>query len=231
MKPYILVVDDEPSISTLIQYNLEQEGFRTDIARDGEEALQKISEEPFDLIVLDIMLPKVSGIDVCRAVRSEGILTPILMVTAKSDVQDIIEGLNTGADDYITKPFSPKELVARAHAILRRTSSEQVQDKIEAGPFEVYPERYEAYFHGEQLLLTKKEFELLSYFVKNKGIILSRDQLLTAVWDYDFAGDSRIVDVHVAKLRDKIEEDKKKPRYITTIFGFGYKLNPSPEDE
>lgn len=224
MKQSILIVDDESSITTLISYNLAVAGFHTEVAHDGEIALQKIKEASFDLVVLDLMLPKLSGIEVCHTLRAENNSIPILMVTAKTDVEDIIKGLNTGADDYITKPFSPQELVARVQAILRRTREESPRDKYRSGEIEVYPHRYEAFLKGELLTLTKKEFELLSYLLKNKGLTLSREQLLQAVWDYDFAGDTRIVDVHIAKLREKIEKDTKSPSYIQTIFGFGYKL-------
>jgi len=224
LKQSILVVDDESSITTLIAYNLEVAGFKTEVAHDGETALHKIKSRHYDLVVLDIMLPKLSGIEVCQILRAEDYKLPILMVTAKTDVEDIIEGLNTGADDYITKPFSPQELVARVHAILRRAQEDVREDEFRSGPIQVFPNRYEAYFEGELLTLTKKEFELLSYLVKNKGLILSREQLLQAVWDYDFAGDTRIVDVHIAKLRDKLEKDKKSPKFIKTIFGFGYRL-------
>lgn len=224
MKESILVVDDEVSITTLITYNLETAGFQTDVAHDGEDALDKINHGNYDLIILDIMLPKLSGIEVCQSIRDEENNTPVLMVTAKSELEDIIEGLNTGADDYITKPFSPKELIARVQAILRRVQSKESESRLVVGAIEVIPSRYEAYFENKLLKLTKKEFELLAYLVKNKGLILSREQLLRAVWDFDFAGDTRIVDVHIAKLRNKIEQDTKDPKYIKTIFGFGYKL-------
>lgn len=224
MKKSILVVDDESPIRTLISYNLEVAGFHTETANDGQTALEKIRTLKYDLIVLDIMLPKLSGLEVCQITRRENIQVPILMVTAKSDVEDIIDGLQTGADDYVTKPFSPQELVARVHAILRRSKEGSTKEKQVSGAIEVFPNRYEAYFDGEFLSLTRKEFELLSYLVRNKGIILSREQLLQAVWNYDFAGDTRIVDVHIAKLRDKIEKDKRNPKYIQTVFGFGYKL-------
>lgn len=224
MKESILVVDDEVAITTLITYNLEVAGFKTDIAHDGEEALHKINKGAYDLVVLDIMLPKISGIEVCQRIREKENQIPVLMVTAKTELEDIIEGLNTGADDYITKPFSPKELIARVHAILRRAQSTTTEERLVVGEIEVVPNRYEAYFKKELLTLTKKEFELLAYLVKNKGLILSREQLLEAVWDFDFAGDTRIVDVHIAKLRNKLEKDTKQPKYIKTVFGFGYKL-------
>lgn len=228
----ILIVDDEQSILTLLQYNLEQAGFEVISASDGEEARHKAITEKPDLIVLDLMLPKLDGIEVCKQLRQEKVETPILMLTAKDDEFDKVLGLELGADDYMTKPFSPRELVARVKAILRRTASLSVQqgdteDKEEVlriGCLKIYPEHYEAYFKNQLLELTPKEFELLLYLAQNKGRVLTRDQLLSAVWNYDFAGDTRIVDVHISHLRDKIEENSKKPLYIKTIRGYGYKL-------
>lgn len=223
----VLIVEDELSIVTLIKYNVEQAGFETDVAFDGEEAIKKISNNQYDLIILDLMLPKIDGLDICKFVRSENKSLPILMVTALNEEEDIINGLNSGADDYITKPFSPKELIARMNAVLRRSSVEEGKNgeaALTAGELEIYPDNFEAYFKGEPLQLTRKEYELLVYFVRNKGMVLSRDQLLSHVWDYEIAGDTRIVDVHVARLREKIEKDKRNPQYIKTIHGFGYKM-------
>lgn len=237
MPETILIVEDELSISTLMQYNIENVGFKTDIATDGLEALNKINSSKYALIILDIMLPKVDGIEICKIIRKQGLTTPVLMVSAKGEEEDIISGLNVGADDYITKPFSPKELIARIHAVLRRTKLDQLEAEAEVekeeksiivADLEIFPDKFEAYLHGEQLNLTRKEYELLYYFIQNENIILSRDQLLSSVWDYEFVGDTRIVDVHVSRLREKIEEDSKKPRYIKTVHGFGYKLeNPN----
>lgn len=233
MKHTVLIVEDEQSIATLMEYHIKSAGFETDTASDGEEALQKIATNPYDLIVLDVMLPKIDGLTICRTVREDKPALPILMVTAKTAEEDRIKGLNLGADDYISKPFSPKELIARIHAVLRRvvlTSDHSTVGQSDHGQtliapnIKVIPERFEAYFHDELLTLTRKEFELLSYFVQHQGLILSRDQLLQAVWDYDFAGDTRIVDVHVGRLREKLEKDTKKPEYIHTVRGFGYKL-------
>lgn len=234
MERTVLIVEDELSIATLIDYHVKAAGFQTDIAHDGEEALRKLTTQTYDLMILDLMLPKVDGLTICRIIRKEQPALPILMVTAKTAEEDRIKGLNLGADDYITKPFSPKELVARIHAVLRRVvvspeegiKGQVTDEKIvwTAPNITIYPERFEAYFHEELLTLTRKEFELLSYFVQNQGIILSRDQLLSAVWNYDFAGDTRIVDVHVGRLREKLETDTKNPQYIHTVRGFGYKL-------
>jgi len=227
-----LIVDDEQSILTLLQYNLEQAGFDVISAGDGEQAKQKAITEKPDLIILDLMLPKMDGIEVCKQLRQERIDIPILMLTAKDDEFDKVLGLELGADDYMTKPFSPRELIARVKAILRRTAVHHVQEEeteapeevIRIGDLKIYPEHYEAYFKNQLLELTPKEFELLLYLAQNKGRVLTRDQLLSSVWNYDFAGDTRIVDVHISHLRDKIEENSKKPLYIKTIRGYGYKL-------
>lgn len=247
MERTVLIVEDELSIATLIEYHVKTAGFAADLAHDGEDALRKVSERSYDLMILDLMLPKVDGLTVCKTVRVDKPQLPILMVTAKAAEEDRIKGLNLGADDYITKPFSPKELIARIHAVLRRvvvpssanqsTASEDGETSTSASRngresatvlavenIKIYPERFEAFFHGEPLTLTRKEFELLTYLVQNEGLILSRDQLLSAVWNYDFAGDTRIVDVHVGRLREKIEVDTKNPQYIHTVRGFGYKL-------
>ncbi|ALX48338.1 response regulator transcription factor [Lentibacillus amyloliquefaciens] len=226
MRQRILIVDDEASIVTLLKFNVEQAGFETDVAYDGLEAVQKAEEGDFDLIILDLMLPEMDGTEVCKHLRSNKIDTPILMLTAKDDEIDKILGLELGADDYLTKPFSPKEVVARIKAILRRSikAEESPGISMQVGDLTIYPDRYEAEINGEGLMFTRKEFELLYYFVSNKGIVLSRDKLLSAVWNYDFAGDTRIVDVHVSHLREKIEPDTKKPTYIKTVRGLGYKL-------
>ncbi|MCS0654493.1 response regulator transcription factor [Cytobacillus firmus] len=232
MDKKILVVDDEQSIVTLLQYNLQQAGYEVITAMDGQEGKDlAISEKP-DLIVLDLMLPKLDGIEVCKQLRQQKIATPILMLTAKDDEFDKVLGLELGADDYMTKPFSPREVVARVKAILRRTQfvPEAAEEKAEDGDsfkicgLKIFPQHYEAYFEEELLELTPKEFELLLYLAKNKSRVLTRDQLLSAVWNYDFAGDTRIVDVHISHLREKIEANTKKPVYIKTIRGLGYKL-------
>ncbi|MBT2666234.1 MULTISPECIES: response regulator transcription factor [Bacillaceae] len=233
MSKKILVVDDEQSIVTLLQYNLEQAGYSVITALDGEQGLEAAVDIRPDLVVLDLMLPKMDGLEVCKQLRQQKINIPILMLTAKDDEFDKVLGLELGADDYLTKPFSPREVVARIKAILRRSqlqangsdsSQDQEDGLLKLGELKVFPERYEAFFDEQQLELTPKEFELLLYLAKNKGRVLTRDQLLSAVWNYDFAGDSRIVDVHISHLREKIEKDTKKPLYIKTIRGLGYKL-------
>jgi two-component system alkaline phosphatase synthesis response regulator PhoP len=232
MKNKVLVVDDEQSIVTLLQYNLEQAGFDVITAMDGEEGRELALTEKPDIIVLDLMLPKMDGMEVCKELRQQRVMTPILMLTAKDDELDKILGLELGADDYMIKPFSPREVIARVKAILRRTQNlpdkneaETVkEDTIIIGDLQLFPDQYVAVFKGETLELTLKEFELLLFLAQNKNRVLTRDQLLSAVWNYDFAGDTRIVDVHVSHLREKIEADTKKPAYIKTIRGLGYKL-------
>ncbi|WP_210364952.1 response regulator transcription factor [Bacillus sp. REN3] len=232
MDKKVLVVDDEQSILTLLQYNLEQAGYKVVTAMDGEEGIKAAAEEKPDLMILDLMLPKLDGIEVCKQLRQQKIMVPILMLTAKDDEFDKVLGLELGADDYMTKPFSPREVLARVKAILRRaqaqpeTAEDALEDEsqIKIGDLKILPDFYEAYFMGELLELTPKEFELLLYLAKNKGRVLTRDQLLRAVWNYDFAGDTRIVDVHISHLREKVEQNTKKPSYIKTIRGLGYKL-------
>lgn len=230
----ILVVDDEPSISTLLQFNLKQAGYHVISADDGRQALDIALNDPIDLIILDLMLPGMDGMDVCKHLRQEKIDVPIIMLTAKDEEFDKILGLELGADDYMTKPFSPREVVARVKAILRRTDvkKEQADDteKIQVGDLVIHLDRYDVYFKDKQLVLTPKEFELLLYLANNHGKVLSRDQLLNGVWDFHYDGDTRIVDVHISHLREKIEEDSKRPVYIKTIRGFGYKLE-GPGDE
>ncbi|WP_046174040.1 response regulator transcription factor [Domibacillus indicus] len=233
----ILVVDDEPSIVTLIKYNLEQAGFEVETAYDGEEALHQAEEVNPDLIILDWMLPKFDGMEVCKDLRQRRVSVPILMLTAKDEEFDKVLGLELGADDYMTKPFSPRELIARVKAILRRVQlppaepavEEEDGELIRVADLKLYPEKYEAYYKGNLLDLTPKEFELLLFLAENKTRVLTRDQLLAAVWKYDFVGDTRIVDVHISHLREKMEENTKKPQYIKTIRGLGYKLEEPKE--
>ncbi len=222
-----MIVDDEESIVTLLKYNIEQAGFETEVAYTGTDALEKASVTSFDLIVLDVMLPGMDGMEVCKKLRQMQVDTPILMLTAKDDEFDKVLGLELGADDYLTKPFSPREVVARIKAILRRMLREPAEvdeTHIKVAGLSIYPEQYEATINEEPLTFTPKEFELLLYLANNLGRVLSRDQLLRAVWNYDFAGDTRIVDVHVSHLREKIEPETKKPVYIKTIRGLGYKM-------
>ncbi|TKD67898.1 response regulator transcription factor [Pseudalkalibacillus hwajinpoensis] len=233
MSQKILVVDDEISILTLLQFNLEQAGYEVVTAENGAEALEVVLAEKPKCIILDLMLPEMDGLEVCKELRQRHIHTPVLMLTAKDDEFDKVLGLELGADDYMTKPFSPREVVARVKAILRRVkqleeskaaSEMEEEEKIQVGQLDVYPNNYEAFFQGQIMEVTPKEFELLVYLVRHKGRVLTREQLLSAVWDYDFVGDTRIVDVHVSHLREKIEQNTRKPEYIKTIRGLGYKL-------
>ncbi|RKQ29910.1 response regulator transcription factor [Oceanobacillus halophilus] len=226
MEQKILIVDDEKSIVTLLNYNIEDAGFVTDVAYDGVEAIRKVENNEYDLVVLDLMLPGLDGMEVCKHLRNNKIDTPILMLTAKDDEFDKVLGLELGADDYLTKPFSPKEVIARIKAILRRMKKANNSNfsTVEIGDLIIYPERYEAEMNSNLITFTRKEFELLYYLANNKGKVISRDQLLSGVWDYDFVGDTRIVDVHISHLREKIEPNSKKPIYIKTIRGLGYKL-------
>ncbi|TDM15779.1 response regulator transcription factor [Macrococcus bovicus] len=233
MAQKILVVDDEQSIVTLLKYNLQQAGFEVETAFDGEEGLEKVFTERPDLLVLDLMLPKMDGVEVCKSIRNEKNPIPILMLTAKDDEFDKVLGLELGADDYMTKPFSPREVVARVKAILRRTVvNEQQLDirqskEINIGRLKILPDHFEAYRNNELLDLTPKEFELLIYLIERQGRVITREHMLNSVWNYEFAGDSRIVDVHISHLREKIEENPKQPQYIKTVRGLGYKLeNP-----
>ncbi|WP_257346544.1 response regulator transcription factor [Pseudalkalibacillus decolorationis] len=232
MREKVLVIEDESSINTLLQFNLEQAGFEVLTAMDGLKGLEIAKAEEPDLIVLDLMLPGMDGLDVCKNLRQSQYMIPILMLTAKDDEFDKVLGLELGADDYLTKPFSPREVVARVKAILRRSQHSAVSSgpndhqpkSLIIGDLKVYPDNYEAFFQDHVLELTPKEFELLVYLVTNKGRVLSREQLLSAIWNYDFVGDTRIVDVHISHLREKIEQNSRKPVYIKTIRGLGYKL-------
>lgn len=231
MSQKVLVVDDEQSIVTLLKYNLETAGYIVDVAYDGEEALKKVKEVKPELIVLDVMLPKKDGIEVCKTIRSDKNLVPILMLTAKDDEFDRVLGLELGADDYMTKPFSPREVVARVKAILRRSqiANEVVKDDVEdedivMDNIRIRPEFFEVYRDDTLLELTPKEFELLLYLIERQGRVITREHMLNSVWNYEFAGDSRIVDVHISHLRDKLEENPKQPKLIKTVRGLGYKL-------
>ena len=231
MSQKVLVVDDEQSIVTLLKYNLETAGYIVEVAYDGEEALQKVELSQPDLIVLDVMLPKKDGIEVCKTIRSDKNLVPILMLTAKDDEFDRVLGLELGADDYMTKPFSPREVVARVKAILRRSQfvneveqNETDDEDIIIDSIRIRPEFFEVYKDDELLELTPKEFELLLYLIERQGRVITREHMLNSVWNYEFAGDSRIVDVHISHLRDKLEENPKQPKLIKTVRGLGYKL-------
>ncbi|HEU5139597.1 MAG TPA: response regulator [Bacillales bacterium] len=230
MDEKILVVDDEASIVTLLEFNLTKSGFEVITASDGEKALHLAEQEKPDLVLLDLMLPKVDGLEVCKQIREKHLATQIVMLTAKDDEFDKVLGLELGADDYVTKPFSPREVVARVKAVLRRSSQasevadQPKEERIVIAELEIYPERYETYFRGAKIDLTVKEFELLGYLARHKGQALPRERLMNAVWGYDYVGGQRIVDVHISHLREKIEPNARNSDYIKTIRGLGYKL-------
>ncbi|SDT23050.1 two-component system, OmpR family, alkaline phosphatase synthesis response regulator PhoP [Paenibacillaceae bacterium GAS479] len=234
-KKKVLIVDDEPSISMLLEFNLNLAGYEVRSVHDGMAVFDMLKPFRPDLIVLDLMLPKMDGIEVCRELRRRGNVVPIVMLTAMQDVTDRIAGLDNGADDYMTKPFSPQELISRISAIFRR-----IQDypgvideaRYDFGPLQVDLGTREVHQHGELVELTPKEFELLVFLCRHRGKVLSRQQLLQGVWDYHFLGDTRIVDVHISHLRDKIERSARSPEYIMTVRNVGYKLTgPNPKDQ
>ncbi|MBO0423004.1 DNA-binding response regulator [Enterococcus plantarum] len=229
----ILVVDDEPSIVTLLTFNLEKDGYEVISAEDGAVGYELALSNQFDFIILDVMLPNMDGLEITKSLRREKIDTPILILTAKDDQVDKIIGLEIGADDYLTKPFSPREVLARMKAIFRRlkptaNKTEEFNETTKAplvlGEISIDEQNYEVSVRGKKIELTPKEFELLVYFVKRKDRVIDRDTLLDRIWNYDFAGQSRIVDVHVSHLRDKIEIDPKRPAYLVTVRGFGYRF-------
>jgi len=227
MNKKILVVDDEKAIVKGIRFSLEQEGYQIDSAYDGDEALSLVKENQYDLIILDVMLPKKDGLEVCRYIRGFSTV-PIIMLTAKGDDMDKILGLEFGADDYMTKPFNILELKARIKAIIRRNTfvSDQ-QDKdmvtsIVSGDLEIQMDSRRVFVLGNETVLTAKEFDLIELLVKSPHKVYSREQLLNLVWGYDFPGDVRTVDVHVRRLREKIEFNPSEPKYIHTKWGVGY---------
>ena len=222
--PKLLIIEDEPDLVLGLRDNFEFEGFRVLDAGDGENGLAlAVSEEP-DLILLDLMLPKMSGYDVCRELRRRGFKMPVIMLTAKSQEADIIAGLELGADDYVTKPFSVRQLVARVKAHLRRSSGKGEQNEYSFGDIWLDFRNYQAKRAGEPLTLSPKEFDLLRYFVRRRGETVSREDLLNDVWDIHDYPMSRTVDNHIAKLRQKIEAEPANPRWIITVHRTGYKF-------
>ncbi|MFP5263565.1 MAG: response regulator transcription factor [Blastocatellia bacterium] len=221
----VLIIEDEPDMVLGLRDNFEYEGYDVLVARDGKEGLSRALADNPDVILLDIMLPKMSGLDVCRQLRSNGIDTPVIMLTARGQEIDKIIGLETGADDYVTKPFSIKELLARVRAHLRR-SARQVAD-IETytfGEIELNFKKYEAKKDGGEIELSPREFELMKYFIQHRGETITRDQLLDDVWGYDNYPFTRTVDNHIAKLRQKIEQTPADPKYIITVHRVGYRF-------
>lgn len=224
----ILVVDDEVHIVELIKFNLESNGYSVVEAYDGNKALELAKQEDVDIIILDLMLPGIDGIEVCRRLRkdSETERIPIIMLTAKSEETDKVLGLEIGADDYLTKPFSVRELIARIKAVLRRSVDDNKEDSrvIKIDDILIDVEKHEVTKGDAKIELTLKEFELLRILAENRGKVLSRNMLLDEVWGYDYFGETRTVDVHIRHLRKKIEDNDKVPKYIETIRGVGYKI-------
>ena len=225
MQEKILVVDDEKTLVKALKFGLEKDGFQVSTAYDGEEALEKVKQEEPDLVVLDLMLPKLDGFEVCRRLRKERDL-PIIMLTAKGEDIDKILGLELGADDYMTKPFNPRELMARIKAILRRSSHATggIRKVIRAGRLEIDLIKHKVMVDGEEIDLTAKEYALLSFLASSPGRVFSREQLLEQVWGYEYCGDARTVDVHIRHVREKLEEDPAEPKMILTVWGTGYKF-------
>lgn len=223
----ILVVDDEEHIQELIKFNLENSGYKVICADNGIDALKVAKEQMPQLMLLDLMLPGMDGLDVCKEIRRDSSMSnmPIIMITAKGEEIDKILGLELGADDYITKPFSVRELVARVKAILRRTTMQHVDKSFKIGNLSIDFGKHEVFNKENKIDLTLKEFELLEILVKNKGRVMTRDFLLDKIWGYEYIGETRTVDVHIRHLRQKIEEDDKNPIYIQTIRGIGYRFN------
>jgi DNA-binding response OmpR family regulator len=222
-KARILVVDDEPNIREVVEQYLRREGYDTISAADGEEAVARAADA--DLVVLDLMLPKLDGIEACRRIQSARDV-PVIMLTAKSEETDKLVGLGIGADDYVTKPFSPRELVARVHAVLRRAQNRSPSpgDIVQVGSLRINPKLRTVERNGEQIELTAREFDLLLFLASNPGQVFTREQLLDQVWDYHFPGDTSTVTVHVRRLREKVEPDPVRPQYVKTVWGVGYKV-------
>jgi DNA-binding response OmpR family regulator len=222
----ILTVEDDDRIRTAVRLALEDEGWEVHEAEDGEAALTVFNAQPCDVVLIDIMLPGIDGFEVCRAIRRASDV-PIVMVTARADTHDVVAGLEAGADDYLTKPFAPKELSARIRALLRRArTGDSRVDRLKFGDLEIAPDEGEVTLAGEAVHLTKTEFRLLIELASNPGKVFSREVLLDRIWGYGYFGDGRLVDVHVRRLRMKVEADPANPRHVVTVRGLGYKLSP-----
>lgn len=220
---HILIVEDEKNIIELLKYNLENNNYTVDYATDGREGLELFTENKYDLILLDLMIPKINGLDLCKKIRSVDSQIPIIMLTAKSTENDKVKGLNIGADDYITKPFSVNELLARINVLFRRSNNKDTKTK-QYGNLYFDFDNYIVYKNEEEVDLTLKEFDLLRLLIKNNGKPTSREEILEKVWGYEFIGETRTVDVHIRNIRSKIEADDKNPEYIKTVRGIGYRF-------
>ena len=229
MSKTVLIVDDEKNIVDILSFNLKKEGFKVITAYDGETAIEQHLRNSPSLILLDVMLPVLDGFEVCRKIRETDKLTPIIMLTAREEETDKVLGLDLGADDYITKPFSIRELQARVKANIRRTdmhtSGDKDNDETNSDEIVINSERYDAFINGKAAELTQREFELISFLAASPGKVFSREELLNKVWLYDYFGDLRAVDVTVRRLREKIEEDPSQPHYVMTKRGVGYYFN------
>lgn len=222
---HVFIVEDERRIARFLQIELEHEGFRTSMETNGRKAFERIAQEDFDIVLLDVMLPDMDGMEICRRVREFSEI-PIIMLTARDEIEDKVAGLDLGADDYMTKPFAVQELLARIRAALRKhvavsEVSDGFEEKMVVRDIVLYPSRYEVKVKGEMVELTKREYALLEYLMKNKQHVLSRDQILQEVWGYDYIGDTNVVDVYIRYLRSKID-DRFQEKYIHTVRGVGY---------
>ena len=223
MEERILLVEDDPSIREVVALGLGRSGFRVTTAADGREGLLRARRDPFDLVLLDVMLPTLDGLEILRELRKESRL-PVVMLTARSDTTDVVVGLELGADDYVTKPFEIRELVARVRAVIRRASRDREEPVLEIGPLRIDPAAFSARRDEREVELTPTEFRLLHELARNAGKVLTREMLLSRVWNYDYLGDSRLVDVAVQRLRAKVEDDPANPVLIRTVRGVGYRL-------
>ena len=225
----VLIVEDEESLADPLAFLLRKEGFETTIAGDGPSALAEFERQGADIVLLDLMLPGMSGTDVCKQLRARSSV-PVIMVTARDSEIDKVVGLELGADDYVTKPYSARELIARIRAVLRRGADADTEPAdsglLEAGPVRMDVDRHVVHVNGDPIALPLKEFDLLEYLLRNSGRVLTRGQLIDRVWGADYVGDTKTLDVHVKRLRSKIEADPAKPRHLVTVRGLGYKLEP-----
>lgn len=233
MTQRLLVIEDEPTLSRLLSYNLKSEGYQVMVEEHGQTGFETAKHNEFDLILLDLMLPGMNGFEIMSKLRQEGVMTPVIILTAKNAEEEVVHGLKSGADDYITKPFGVAELLARVNAVLRRSSgheereredvTEVSENQISLGALVIYPDKYEVTLNGESITLRPKEFEVLLYLARKPGVVMTRDDLMNAVWGFDYIGGQRTVDVHVSSLRKKLELDPESV-HIDSIRGVGYKL-------
>ncbi|MDQ3327111.1 MAG: response regulator transcription factor [Chloroflexota bacterium] len=222
----VLIADDDADLLDILAYSLQREGFEVVSALDGRQALARVATEQPDLAVLDVNMPEVDGFEVCRRLREESSI-PIIMLTSRGDDEDIVTGLDLGADDYMTKPYSPRELVSRVRALARRShSSVSRRDHLVAGPFQIDPDHMEVRRNGEPIRLTRLQFELLRFMVANQGQVLPTETLMENVWGYNAAADATLVKTHIYHLRQRIEEDPSHPKYVVTVPGVGYLFQP-----